>query len=228
MPPDDATPAGGGNALTQSPEPGKGAKGAEGAKRVPKKKPTPSTASGRDGQLVALGPLGTPYLLCTDDARAMVVAEHIWAEAGKVELRWPRVGEAEIFLNGIRGFAEKSRCLHEEGTGLALGFPGGRSKAHAYQVKSYCRGMAAVVEATMPGVIEEMAVAQVLQFTPDERKHAEPITSMSGPEVIRKFGMSALWVSCWACIAGYMVKPDKDNHIGFCFVVWSFCCGFRR
>lgn len=73
--------------------------------------------------------------------------------------------------------------------------------------------MAAVAEREVPGLLDGMTVKQVLEFTPDQNSHAKCIESMGGREAMRKFGMSALWVSCWACLAGWMDSDHKDSHI---------------
>lgn len=69
--------------------------------------------------MVKLGPVGTPYELCADDGKALKVAQHLWAVASETQLQWPKEGEAGVFLEGIRGFAEKCRSFDDEVAVLA-------------------------------------------------------------------------------------------------------------
>ena len=44
-------------------------------------------------------------------------------------------------------------------------------------------------------------MATILRWTPDATDQCLPITEMPLADVVKKFGCSPLWVSCWACFA---------------------------
>ena len=44
-------------------------------------------------------------------------------------------------------------------------------------------------------------MATILRWTPDATDQCLPITEMLLTDVVKKFGCSPLWVSCWACFA---------------------------
>ena len=53
-----------------------------------------------------------------------------------------------------------------------------------------------------------MPMSTILRWTPDEAQHCTPIAKMTAEAVCRVFGMSPLWVSCWACFSGSLTDDD--------------------
>ena len=51
-------------------------------------------------------------------------------------------------------------------------------------------------------------MSTILRWTPDEAQHCAPIAKMTAEAVCRVFGMSPLWVSCWACFSAGLTDDD--------------------
>ena len=51
-------------------------------------------------------------------------------------------------------------------------------------------------------------MSTVLRWTPDEAHHCAPIANTTLEAVSRAFGMSPLFVSCWACLSGTFNDDD--------------------
>jgi hypothetical protein len=161
-------------------------------------------------QTVKLGPLRKPYLLCAKDSEAWAlclrVATHIWKHAEQALLKWPTKDEVIPFASQVVQFAKAARDYAEGGK--AAGFLGGRDINHQYTVKSFTRGMLIVAETMDPTVLDVNTLERIQAFLPDQNNHTSPVSSWSGREIRRRFGMSVLMLSCWCCLAGWM-----DNYI---------------
>ena len=57
---------------------------------------------------------------------------------------------------------------------------------------------------------DSMKMKQVLRWTPDENHECDPVANLTCKEVHRAFGLSPLWVSCWACFAGFLTASDEE------------------
>ena len=47
-----------------------------------------------------------------------------------------------------------------------------------------------------------------MDWCPDEGRHIEPLHKMQADEAVSRFGMSPLWISCWACF-GNGLKAEE-------------------
>ena len=165
-----------------------------------------------EGRKVTLGRAGKEYVLVDEVTDAVALADKLFELAADFQfavdvgvLRWPSdSSEVEGFLHAVLAFARKCRSFNV-GT---HGFPGGRDCKHAYQVKSFVRGLLLVIESYMPTCCDEMKMSTVIQFCPDQVKHCTPLLDLLGKEVRLLFQVSPSLVSCWACLA-YPLGDEK-------------------
>jgi hypothetical protein len=157
-------------------------------------------------QIVKLGPVSSPYLLCAANSEASTqslrVASHIWEEAQKVRATWPIPGQAITFAEKIVQFARAARGYNENGR--AVGFKGGRDPDHGYTVKSLSRGMLIVAETMEPKLCDEDQLEKIQAFAPDVNKHTSCVGSWTGLQIRRQFALSPLMLSGYCCLAGWM------------------------
>ncbi len=169
---------------------------------------------------MSLGPAGTVYTLCAPDSPAyeesLEVARHLWTQAEATNVRWPAAtGQGKDFFDGLLSFARRCRSQDSTATGKCMGFLGGREENYNYQVKGCCRGMALVAEDLVPTLFDNTPMSVILEITPDQNKHCEPILGMSGKQARLALGMPSMWISMWCCLCGWMKKDHQRRALDY-------------
>ena len=166
--------------------------------------------------MLPLGPARSIYQLTEDISPAIKIVQHIIEQAGEIQLRWPL---ARASVEEIRDFAARlvgfSRAVRSFTTDGGHGFDGGRSDAYQYKVKSFVRTVLYMVEMGQPDIFDELKVADLLQWCPDQNEHCDVVASMSVKECRLSFTGSPLLLPCWLCILGWM---DEDAKLRLCQV----------
>ena len=99
------------------------------------------------------------------------------------------------------------------GPEVPVGLVGGQND-EGYQAKHFCRNIALCTEkAASPDwkLIPFSIVAK--SWTPDQRQHCRPLEDMSSVDVVRRFGMSPWWVSCWLCFFGNVTEETYERLV---------------
>ncbi len=180
-----------------------------------------------------LGPAGKRHILRDSTIASTAIVTHIFeaaarleqtVAAARLELRWPSsADEVPIFAERLTAFATGVRRYTfqdpEERGGSALaakrgeyGLKGGRSKDHQYNVKHFVRLMLLQVAEMVPHAFDDITVAKVAAWSPDENSHVVPVNHMTGAEVRQRFAVHVLMLGCWACLADGIGATFKRSN----------------
>ena len=164
---------------------------------------------GRAAREFRLGPRGKSYWGCPEETnpRDALAIIRGWLDAArKHPVVWPTSVTFTAFAGSVAQAAHAMRAVQSGGAGLS-----GRA-ANSYRVLGFVRAMLlAAGEGPCAPCWRSIRMSQVLEWTPDENNHCDAIQGMLCEDVLRVFGMSPLWVSCWACYSS-QCTPD-DIHL---------------
>ena len=98
------------------------------------------------------------------------------------------------------------RSIREQGRG----FTGG-GEDHHFHVKCWCRLVLLMVETVIPDAVANVTVGRVLDWTPDENEHLDPLSKLTGAQCCHKLGIPILMLGCWACMMASRppLHPDE-------------------
>ena len=151
-----------------------------------------------------LGPAGKRHTLRDSTIASTAIVTHIFEAAARQELRWPSsADEVPIFAERLTAFATAVRryTFQDPEERGEYGLKGGRSKDHQYNVKHFVRLMLLQVAEMVPHAFDDITVAKVAAWSPDENSHVVPVNHMTGAEVRERFAVHVLMLGCWACLA---------------------------
>jgi hypothetical protein len=138
--------------------------------------------------------------------------QHILDEAAEVELVWPSTADH------MRAFSERALELaqrirsHKDGE---AGFVGGQESG--YQVKHFVRSfLLGIHESQMmaPGALDNVVMQEINKWAPDQNLHMSPLMGWRCSQVQSTFGVHALWLGCWTCLAATMTAAEAERCLG--------------
>jgi hypothetical protein len=182
------------------------------------KTPGPSASSvglpaDRD-EVLLLGPQKTPYVLQDKSSCAVAIVQNLLDEVEQMALHWPVVGSADTrdFADRVLAFARRARSFK---TRAGNGLRGGQSPTHAYHAKSFCRAVLLIIEQYYPALCDDLRLAEIGQWTPDENAHLASIADMRGDEARRIFGLTPLMMGCWSCLINTIPGTELEHALDF-------------
>ncbi len=160
-----------------------------------------------------LGPAATHYTLLEEGRRAVPVVQRLLELAGAWSICWPADSSPEsvsVFAGSVLDFTRDARRFRTED---GCGFVGGRSPEVSYNAKSFCRAMLLKLERHSPDVCGRLLLAQILEWTPDQRSLTEQVAWMSGEQVTSTFACSPLLLGCWACLLNTIPSDTRSEAL---------------
>ena len=147
-----------------------------------------------------------------DRAPAIEVVENAIAQLTGTGLCFPAgPDDAEPFADGLLAAVLATRAFKSsDGRGW---LKGGSDQEHAYTAKSFVRHILLAVEASCPGVFDDVPFQRFSRWFPDEAGHAAPLALLTGRQVRKLFGVSPLMWHCWACLIGGSDQPALANAL---------------
>ena len=130
----------------------------------------------------------------------------IYEEATKTAITWPAEGGASVvdILGRLFHFGQRARrCRTPDGGGLVGGY-----EPDPYLVKHWTR--ACLVRLVDSGVeLGSLTLEELAQWMPDQSGHCGPVLGFSAQAIQQRFGVSAVRLSMFACLANKI--PDHIN-----------------
>ena len=190
---------------------------------------TMPSASSQPSKTVALGPGLRTYAFHEERAATSQWFDFAWnaAQEHSDGLCWPEVtDDISGFAEKIKAFAIAVRSLDIVDGNVRVGLPGGRTSKHQYHVTHFCRLVLLHVESEMmPDAFQNVKYEVMAKWLPDQLGHCGPLMKWTGSEIQKRFDMSPLMVSCWAClvatIGGSKHKQDMDHAAALSEVLCS-------
>ena len=109
-------------------------------------------------------------------------------EAMRVDLEWPGSSEPGV----VRAFAK--RVVEFVGQGFQIT----RETAQdSCDVSTVVRKVLLVASEFVPAVFDQCSMSDIVKWTHDEGSYADPLMSMDGAELRRRFGMQPLMIGFW-------------------------------
>ena len=171
---------------------------------------TPARNEAGYGERLSLGVNGRTYILAPESAGGVAekIAQKVLDIAGEAALIWPATSaDVPDFADKVLATNRKIRSARVDG----YGFEGG-SGEHDDLLKHGTRPWLLIVEASrmLPQAFDDLPLSEILKWTPDELDNLGVLSSWRGSEICHRFGMSALWMSCWTCFLGKVSDTDAQ------------------